>query len=109
MTVSNMQERRKEWLDLLSEGSYPPAPEQSLLKEGFRQIDESDGMTVGTRVRLRNEVYPEAIHGGTGFIVWIGRKEGSWERLYKRENIEVVVRMDNGRLATVADYHLVKV
>lgn len=58
-------------------------------------------VTIGTRVRLSGEQYPEARERGTGNIAAIFRRK----RNGPQDDIELVVVRGEG-LAQVADYHV---
>ena len=64
-----------------------------MLADGFDH-HEHDVLKPGVRVRNRGEQYDTARQFGTGAIVAVMRKPGSWEQAYGRLNIEVLVRRD---------------
>lgn len=64
-----------------------------MIAAGFDHHDH-EHLRPGVRVRNRGEQYDTARQFGTGQIVAVLRKPGSWERTYGRLNIEVLVRRD---------------
>jgi hypothetical protein len=74
-----------------------------MLADGFDH-HEHEHLKPGVRVRNRGEQYDTARQFGTAEIVAVLRKPGSWERMYGRLNIEVLVRRDDGSLTWWADY-----
>ena len=83
-----------------------------LISRGYRDIEEIDGLTVGSRVRHRGEQYSDAIRRGTGVVRVLTEKAPSlWARQYGRRDIELIVESDRPRFSSklmkVADYHVV--
>lgn len=84
----------------------------ALRKDGFIDLDEHEGLKVGSRVRHRGEQYPEAYRDGTAVVLALLRKPNdAWSRQWGRPNIELLVlpdrdRFDTGnRIGQWADYH----
>lgn len=85
----------------------------SLVGDGFVEVQEFRHLKIGQRVRHVNQQWPEAHAEGTGTIERIFRQpEGQWERTYGRPNVELIVKNDKPRFGPddthmfVADYHI---
>lgn len=83
-----------------------------LLKRGYVELQEHNGLKVGTRVRHSGERYSDAIFKGTGNIERIFYKaNSSWEQKYGRQDVELIVKRDTPQGDSthrfLADYHVV--
>jgi hypothetical protein len=86
---------------------------QDLHDQGYRDIEQHDGLRVGTRVRHRGEQYPEAFRDGTGVVIALTeRPDSSWSLSWGMPDVELVVLRDTprfdgqSRLSWVAQYHV---
>ena len=88
----------------------PEEVANGLLDSGYQEVDSFGSLSVGTRVRLSGESWPEACEKGTGNVERMFHKPNSqWERKYGRPDVELIVRMDKRDPAYVADYHVQRV
>jgi len=83
------------------------------LAQGYIEVQEFKHLTIGARVRLWSEQWPDADRLGTGNIERIFHSPNSaWERTYGRPDVELIVKRDRPGLAPdethafVADYHV---
>jgi len=78
-----------------------------LTRRGSVDVQESGRLTVGCRVRKANQRWPEAFERGTGVVDRIFHKPNSaWEQKYRRPDVELIVKNDDGTHSYVADYHV---
>lgn len=87
-----------------------------LLRRGYQEVTESDGLSVGDRIRHYNEQYASAYQSGTGTIERIFlRPSPSFERKWGTKDVELIIRRDKPRFgpddthAFVANYHVTRV
>jgi hypothetical protein len=82
------------------------------LKRGSVELQEFNGLKVGTRVRHVGEQFSAAYRNGTGTIERIFHLEkSSWTQKYHRPDIELIVKRDNPSSPDdvyrfLADYHV---
>jgi hypothetical protein len=84
-----------------------------LVKRGFTEVQEINGLAVGARVRSVSEQYSEAYRKGTGTIERIfHKKESSWAQKHQRPDIELIIKRDyppsdpDDAYRFLADYHV---
>lgn len=85
---------------------------QSLLYRGYEEVggfEEQDRtLMVGDRVRRNNQRF--GYETGTGSIARVFVKmDSSWSHTYKVDDVELVVKNDDGTYSFVANYHVSKV
>ena len=85
---------------------------QSLSYRGYEEfpgfIDKGYTLNVGDRVRRNNQRF--GYDTGTGTIERLFVKESSsWSEKYGADDVELVVKNDDGTYAFVANYHVSKV
>lgn len=91
------------------------APEEmaaALLARGYEEcpgfIDKDRTLNVGDRVRKNNQRF--GYDTGTGTIERIFVKEKSaWSQTYRADDVELIVKNDDGTYSFVANYHVSKV
>lgn len=88
-----------EWAENLKSRGYEEFP-------GF--IDKDRTLNVGDRVRKNNQRF--GYDTGTGTIERIFVKEkSSWSQTYRTDDVELIVKNDDGTYSFVAQYHVSKV
>lgn len=85
---------------------------QNLLARGYREfpgfIDKDRTLNVGDRVRKNNQRF--GYEAGTGTIERIFVKDySSWSQKYGADDVELIVKNDDGTYSYVANYHVSKV
>ena len=86
---------------------------EDLLAHGYEEVPgfiDKDGrsLNVGDRVRKTNQMF--GYETGTGVIERIFHKEKSaWSQKYRSDDVELIVKNDNGSYSFVAHYHVSKV
>lgn len=75
---------------------------------GTHKDKDGSHLQIGDRVRKRNQLFN--YETGTGAIEAIYYKErSSWSQTYRADDVELIVKNDDGTYSFVAQYHVSKV
>lgn len=90
----------------------PTEMAENLMARGYKEypgfIDKGQTLNVGDRVRKTNQLF--GYQTGTGTIERIFVKDySSWSQKYSADDVELIVKNDDGTYSYLAHYHVAKV